>query len=208
MPETVVSLENNLRWFFPTPVVAQPWPGSEDINAALRELILSGEAQANPDLPNVVGGWATTKDFLTWNAECIAELREHIRIVVSEVVKGTSQITEVPNQYLGFEAWANVLRSGGYHRPHTHDNSFWSGVYYVASGQPTGDQPQNGQLELFDPRSAAGAIRLPGSTYQHTCPIDPQPGLIVMFPGWIRHMVHPFQGEGERISVAFNLIRT
>jgi hypothetical protein len=35
--------------------------------------------------------------------------------------------------------------------------------------------------------------------------VDPLPGLMVMFPGWLKHMVHPFFGSGERISISFNL---
>ena len=31
-----------------------------------------------------------------------------------------------------------------------------------------------------------------------------QPGQLVLFPSWILHDVKPFEGEGERITVAFN----
>ncbi|MDP9008001.1 MAG: 2OG-Fe(II) oxygenase family protein [Pseudomonadota bacterium] len=29
-------------------------------------------------------------------------------------------------------------------------------------------------------------------------------GQLVMFPSWVLHDVKPFEGEGERITVAFN----
>ncbi len=35
--------------------------------------------------------------------------------------------------------------------------------------------------------------------------VDPLPGLMVMFPSWLKHMVHPFSGNGERISISFNV---
>jgi hypothetical protein len=35
--------------------------------------------------------------------------------------------------------------------------------------------------------------------------IDPAPGLMIVFPSWLKHMVHPYYGTGERISVAFNV---
>ena len=31
-----------------------------------------------------------------------------------------------------------------------------------------------------------------------------EPGQLVLFPSWLLHDVKPFQGEGERITVAFN----
>jgi hypothetical protein len=30
------------------------------------------------------------------------------------------------------------------------------------------------------------------------------PGQLVLFPSWVLHDVKPFEGEGERITVAFN----
>ena len=31
---------------------------------------------------------------------------------------------------------------------------------------------------------------------------------MVLFPSWLNHLVHPFAGEGERISVAFHIVTT
>ena len=31
-----------------------------------------------------------------------------------------------------------------------------------------------------------------------------RPGELVMFPSWVLHDVKPFEGEGERITIAFN----
>jgi len=35
--------------------------------------------------------------------------------------------------------------------------------------------------------------------------LKPQAGLMVVFPAWIEHWVHPFFGEGNRISIAANV---
>jgi len=29
--------------------------------------------------------------------------------------------------------------------------------------------------------------------------------MVVMFPSWLSHSVDPWQGEGERVSIAFNV---
>ena len=45
---------------------------------------------------------------------------------------------------------------------------------------------------------------LAGSKLEERHLIDPTPGLMVLFPSWLQHFVHPFFGKGERISIAFN----
>jgi hypothetical protein len=30
-------------------------------------------------------------------------------------------------------------------------------------------------------------------------------GMMVLFPSWLYHFVNPFFGDGERISIAFNI---
>ena len=34
--------------------------------------------------------------------------------------------------------------------------------------------------------------------------IDLEPGQLVLFPSWVLHDVKPYEGDGERITVAFN----
>jgi hypothetical protein len=29
---------------------------------------------------------------------------------------------------------------------------------------------------------------------------------MLLFPSWLQHTVHPFAGDGERISIAFNVL--
>jgi hypothetical protein len=33
----------------------------------------------------------------------------------------------------------------------------------------------------------------------------PEPGMLVMFPAFVDHMVHPHRGPDERISLAINI---
>ena len=41
---------------------------------------------------------------------------------------------------------------------------------------------------------------IPSRTY-----VRPRPGLMVLFPSYVPHMVFPHEGASERISIAFNL---
>jgi hypothetical protein len=47
--------------------------------------------------------------------------------------------------------------------------------------------------------AAAGSERrYPHYTFGQGIVIDPQPGMLLAFPGWLEHLVHPFFGDGER----------
>ena len=35
--------------------------------------------------------------------------------------------------------------------------------------------------------------------------INPEPGMLLAFPAWLDHQVHPFFGRGEHISIAANV---
>lgn len=103
-----------------------------------------------------------------------------------------------------FNFWVNVNKKGDYNDVHDHNaygGTFLSGVYYVKT-------PANcGRLRLFDPRPfVTGAPDMKyyndGDNYHY---FDPEPNLLVMFPGWLKHDVEPNQSDEERISIAFNL---
>jgi uncharacterized protein (TIGR02466 family) len=81
----------------------------------------------------------------------------------------------------------------------------WSGVYYITQGDPDTSIPQNGMLELFDPRDAANYIQIQHTIFDAKQFIENIPGRMVMWPSWLKHMVHPFKGDSERISIAFNV---
>ena len=100
-----------------------------------------------------------------------------------------------------------MLRSGGYHTVHNHPGCLWAGVYYIADGDldPEGG-PSNGKLELIDPRAGVQMIHIDNTILHGRYQVDPLPGLMVVFPAWLNHMVHPFVGKGERISISFNVL--
>jgi hypothetical protein len=45
----------------------------------------------------------------------------------------------------------------------------------------------------------------PGNVHGGKEVITPEPGLLIMFPGWLQHYVNAYYGDGERISIAWNL---
>jgi uncharacterized protein (TIGR02466 family) len=105
---------------------------------------------------------------------------------------------------LSISAWVTICRAGAYHAPHSHPDSAWSGVYYVDPGTDSPDQPLSGVLEFLDPRAGVEAVTAPGDPYGEPFRVRPQAGLLVVFPSWLYHWVHPYAGRPPRIAVSFN----
>lgn len=64
--------------------------------------------------------------------------------------------------------------------------------------------PKSVLLEFRDPRGGVEMAGIPGDPFGRSIVVRPQSGVMVIFPSWLLHWVNPYQGGGERISVAFN----
>jgi len=196
---------------YPTPILHRVWPDAAGLNAGLKRLLLARE-QANPQFrgPGLrrsnLGGWRSDPDLFDWPEPEIARLKQ----MAVEAVALLQRLSLGPNPKgrlrldHNVAAWANINRSGAYNVVHNHPGQHWSGVYYVEADAPNPEQPLNGAFEFHDPRPAAGAMPIPGFPFGEKHVIQPRPGLMLVFPSWHQHMVHPYRGEGLRISIAFN----
>jgi uncharacterized protein (TIGR02466 family) len=124
---------------------------------------------------------------------------------VGHMVAVSTEGKPPPRGMVRLTVWANVARKGHYHRVHNHPSSAWSGVYFVESGGESPGQPLSGVLELCDPRPFTEMVPTPGSPFGQRVIFRAEAGSMVVFPSWLYHFVNPFQGEGARISVAFNV---
>lgn len=189
---------------FTTPVITKYWEQSEELNSSLQQIILD-MVSTNAGLQNSnVGGYHSDTQFLHQDTCAINDLRNRVM-----------QMTRTMAEYYGLPkdtgiqvklaAWANVMKHGHYHRLHSHPDYHWSGVYYVNAGKPLPDSKPNGHLQFADPRAGANRMAIAGLELSPALAIAPIAGLMVMFPSYLEHYVHPFFGEGERVSVAFNV---
>ena len=201
--ENPLDISENLRAFFSTPILFYQWPDSDALNADLRAIVLAKEAaDAGLERSNV-GGWHSTGNFFDWDAAPVREIENRVmRLLVA--LGGAlmpAQARKLSYDYHLY-GWVNISRHGAYNRVHNHPNWVWSGIYYVAVGDPDPDDPYNGKLEFIDPRTPL--ISVEGLNRDDNPVIEPSPGRMVVFPSWLNHEVHPFFGKGERISIAFN----
>ena len=184
---------------FPTTLVRRQMPGSVFKNVRLREIVLEHEKTDPGTSTSNVGGWHSKGDLWDWPEPEIQELcnfvnktAENLTSTVFPIKKG-DEIKVTP--YGG--AWVNLLRNGAYNKVHNHPGAVWSAVYYVSLGRPDKTIPDNGLIEFMDPR--------PGNIHGGKEKIEPENGLLIIFPSWLYHYVNPYQGDMERISIAFNM---
>ncbi len=99
------------------------------------------------------------------------------------------------------DLWLNVQRAGDYNPTHTHGGSF-SGVLFLQVPPQISPERFDGQLCFHGPE--AWQIQSFRTGMAHY--VLPVPGEYYVFPAWQPHSVAPFRGEGERWSIAFNVI--
>ena len=186
-----------------TPIYQADLSGAAEINPPLREMILAAEkTDTEAALFGGIDAIKSSQDILHWGHPAISWLKARILDAVTTLtcdVLGDAA-SEVTKGILA-EAWAVVYRGGGSLRPHTHHDSAWSGVYYMESGAVDGGS-EAGYLQMLDPRPAAIARQASSGVVR----IQPMPGRMVAFPGWLPHSVQAtLAGGGLRICVAWNV---
>ena len=112
-----------------------------------------------------------------------------------------------------------VYERYGYSAPHSHPGAHWSAVYFVSGGKvgqgkekggpraavrtdASGGADRAGYLEFINTHTNSDAI--PSIQTRPTLRIEPRAGLMVAFPSWVPHFVHPHDDDSLRISIACN----
>ena len=191
---------------FPTPIFRHCWPEDETtpVNEALKVEILSRRKKAPGTSLSNVGGWQSEPDLMNWRIPEVERLSQWINQAFGMIMGRELGTTDFKSR-CAVKGWANINEYGDYNRTHIHSNNHWSGVYYVEIGNPSPTVVMNGAIEFLDPRPAIGVYDFPGITATGTWTLVPKPGLMLLFPSWLRHTVLPYLGERERITIAFNL---
>lgn len=200
-----IDLGSGVSLLFGTPVLIRKLPDADAMNGPLRSAILKAEAEDKGTQFSNVGGWQSAPTLLEWPVPEIATLRQWIE-KATICIAGLPFKEPIRLEYHAY-AWANVNRNGDYNTLHNHGDH-WALVYYVACGEQEPGYRLNGRFELRDPRvcaSVASDAKYPGFTFGKGFTINPEPGMLLAFPAWLDHQVHPFFGRGERISIAANL---
>ena len=100
------------------------------------------------------------------------------------------------------DMWANVIKFGEAHRPHTHSNNFLSGVWYLQSDGNAG-------IVFCDPRPASKVIvpRKKENILDNADIVQyaSRTNRAIMFPSWLVHYVPINKSKNNRISISWNI---
>ena len=189
---------------WPTQVMRHSLPGAEQANPHLVEHVLKLDtAKADMTTDYLAGNLFDDKHpALVWLKDCVNRaILDYAR------ESGVDYDLEWRVQ-----AWANVNRFGDYHNLHNHPHSWLSGTYYVRV--PPDERPEGTRSDLnpnaisfFDPRPQANMLAIKGDPQvdpEHR--IDPTAGELLIWPGFLHHLVHVNLAREARLSVSFNVV--
>jgi uncharacterized protein (TIGR02466 family) len=206
----LVKLNADVSVMFGTPILVRTRLLGHLINSQLEKVVLARAAAEQSVQVSNVGGWQSRADFFDWHEPEIAKLGTEVNWAVQQFVSVVRPSTggasnDQKDLKLWKAGWANINRPGDYNILHNHPGQDLAAVYYVKAARPDKPAGSGGHLELRDPRPVAGFCNFPKLFSAEPLQITPEPGMLVVFPAWVEHMVHPHHGSEDRISIAINI---
>ncbi len=101
------------------------------------------------------------------------------------------------------EGWAVVSDGAGYHEDHIHPRAWMSCVYYVVRPPCSRVAGTNRGFLIVGPPGVDDPVSLPG---WDTRLVEPEPGTLVLIPGYFFHRTYPMGVNEERICIAVDVI--
>jgi len=180
------------------------------LRTVTESLLKSAFSEKGKAMTNV-GGWQSEHDFLRPR---FSEPSDSIR-QIRAFIEGAIQVYYKSHGFKGkaivrmFASWANVNKPENWNKHHRHNGDL-AGAFYLKC--PEGQCA----IELEDPRSIARSISVAPDSFFSTLnnrsemiTVRPREGQVILFPGWMKHYVAPYTGQGKesdiRISVSFNV---
>lgn len=157
-------------------------------------------------------GMSSNNSGNLWNTDAPSIVK--VRRILEEKVNEYAKRVGFEREFETTRGWIRVYKFGGYTSAHHHAfNSFISVCLYLKAN---GD----GRFVMHDPRGAVNWLDVEpknharpkdefpteGFTYpgSNTNKVEPQTGMIVIFPGFLTHSVEPNMSQQERIVLASN----
>lgn len=189
---------------WPTLFLQRQMPSAEVANQALYQfLMMQDEARTQMTTDyRQQNLFEQTHPAVQWLHQCINK-------TIADYLSRSGVSVSVNWQLQG---WANINRKGDYHALHNHPHSYLSGTYYVnMPAQPLLDKQRDdlspGDISFFDPRPQANMTAIAGDPQvdpEHR--VTPKAGLLLLWPAFVHHAIHPNFAEQARVSISFNVV--
>lgn len=101
-------------------------------------------------------------------------------------------------------SWFSINKQGGYHEEHSHLPSIWSGVYYLKADSNDANISfvNKNLIDTGWPYTSNKDSSNPVVSQQTSCSVSS--GMLLIFPGYLRHKVEQQTVNSERITISFN----
>jgi uncharacterized protein (TIGR02466 family) len=101
-------------------------------------------------------------------------------------------------------SWATKTMNNTSSHPHSHKNSYYSGILYLDFTGKGGEI----EFEDFGLKPSSFLLNIPTDTNLFNCQtmsFTPEKNLILFFPSYVVHSIRPYFGSNPRYSIAFNI---
>jgi uncharacterized protein (TIGR02466 family) len=206
-----------LMIMFAVPFSFSVHPEQQRLNEGLKRYVFKHEKDAGGSNPRPItqrngAVYESHFDLFRVNDPAIQELKAFCWNQLLSFVAGLNgyDLATVNRLEIFNECWFHVTRRGGFFGLHNHPNASWSGVYCVDPGRSDPGNEGSGLLSFVSPMLISGMhqdvanAKMKRPYASGVAQLTLLPGQLVMFPSWVLHDVKPFEGEGERITIAFN----
>ncbi len=184
---------------FPTPLFSFQLTDHAVMDAELLQVVEQVKQQDSGMSASNVLGWHSRVNLFD-----VPEVKPFQTIVNAAIAACAEAMgySDVPIR--AANCWANVSPRYASNKIHDHANCLFSGVYYLKTADNCGN------LMFYDPRSARTFYKpsVPQYTAYTADAIAhaPAPGLLLIFPSWLKHGVEPNLSQDDRISISFNYV--
>lgn len=214
--------EPDIHVYNPWPITLYlaEWPEHQAKAPAIIEHLYAIRSQHSANIASGVspgskspsGLFESRFDLFSTSHPELTDLTEFIGVALKTIVSHVNGGATPPDQIdvVATESWFHITNSGGYHDAHQHQFCSWCGIYYLQAGDPQPEAPdgiaRNGINRFYSPLATGGSYTDFGNDYLKNGNFDVQPedGVLVLFPSFLQHSALPYTGEKDRIVVSFN----
>jgi len=180
----------------------------EGLNAALLDALTTEAGHTPGIVQSNRGGWHSVPDialrpdpiYRTYCQMVVRHARQAVQAIAAE--RGVT----LPPFTISLHAWAMVMGEGAYTVLHDHGEATLAGPYYLDAGDADLEAwPTSGMISFTDPRRSSSRVRAL-DLFTSTVTLQPRAGQLALFPGYLQHFVHPYEGQRPRVCIANNFL--
>lgn len=191
-----------LNHFFSIPIYIEAPPLDQNIASEIDRVIdvctIKNNWQPDNDTANTT--FSQTGEINIVKTYQMYNVSKFIMFYATEYLKTTDQPYK-ENSIRVVESWINTFDNDqviGWHG-HGYQPNTISGCYYHKAPKDCG------RLKFKSPNQYNISFPHHSTSYPSIVNIDPEPGMIVLFPNWLLHGTEPNRVHEQRVSLAFNL---